>query len=751
MASPVHHFTADSSAPDLTTVEEIDTQIVLEEAPGTPTHTQPENSMPYRSPGAASEMSGTTAISSFSMVEAEFLEPKYMLRHLRKLCESAEEFLEHLAPANGGTPQDFQNIREIQKPDSDFTEDYRDFDIELNVHLKHFKSEEHNYIHVRAMHRALFGLNRDVPAAQSGLDLILYLTNLLIFAKTMIHSDRSTKETWDVLRQLDHSFPSHFVCSLISGIKPTPAGESALLEDTFALALELRTQLAILVLERSTDEDSTTNPDDLISEVFFHSEASQIADGSEFRGWNISALGGDESTLPKGFEKAVEKRLAEIRGFFYSEESFEHRTLVNIEGLSERFAWESTILRLLHWVRLRHGELHAAIVELGGPASILRSVKQAIEEPQPVTKQVRATSVARESPRKQRRSFGRDRRRSSRKFDPNAPVDARAIDALKVRERDSGVRFDLGSTRQGHQEQNTPHAVDDAQEELTTVQDQEDDAQPVLGDDLHQPDIEMIEEVEEQVLDPVSPVPPNSTADLLKALKAASKPQKENRPTSIFDRQAAATRVEFGDGFDETQPTPGPSNKSKGKQPAQSSPKKRPRPFEEDDSDDDAFEAEERGARVQERRQRAPVTKKVRIDPTSSGAPPSHQPPRPSADNNDDVPEQQEHEESVSEREAPDMTEEAEEVEAPPPSTYQAQKRLADQNSVLVRAKKERKSRTAWTKKEEDALEEYMGIYPAKYSAILDYDDHPGRRLLQDRSQVNLKDKARNMAANMIK
>ncbi|CAO2647992.1 Nn.00g089140.m01.CDS01 [Neocucurbitaria sp. VM-36] len=733
---------------DLTTVEEIDTQIALEEVPGTPTRTQTEDPMPYRSPGAASEMSGTTAISSFSLVEAEFLEPKYILKHLRKLCESAEEFLEHLAPDNGRMEDDLQNIHEIQKPDSDFTEEYRDFDIELNVHLKHFKNEEHNYIHVRAMHRALFGLDRDVAVAQSGLDLVLYLTNLLIFAKTMIHSDRSTKEIWDALRQLDHSFPSHFMSSLIPKVKPTSAGESALLKDTFDLALELRTQLAILVLGRSIDDDNF-NPDDVIGEVFFRSEASQVGDGSVLRGWNVSALGDDESALPQELQNHVVQRLNKIREFFpMDDESLDRGDLIDLEGLSANFPWEATILRLLHWVRLRHRELHAAVEEIGGPATILRNVKQAVEEPPPATKQVRASSVARDSPRKQRRSFGRDRRRSSRKFDPNAPVDLRAIDALKARERDSGVHFDLGSVQQGRQEQITQEAVDEVQEELPIVENQQDDWQPVLGDDLQEPAEQQIEEVEEQVLDPESSGPPKSTADLLKALKAVSKPQKENRPVSIFDRQTTAQRVDFGDGFDETQPTPGPSTKSKGKQPAQPSPRKRTRPVEErDDSDDDAFEAEERGARVQERRQKAPVAKKVRIDPTSSGAPPSHQPPRRSADNNY-IPEQQEQEESLSERDAPDMTEEAEEA---PSSTYQAQQRLAQQNSALIRAANARKPRTAWSVEEEEAFEEYMGIYPAKYSAILEYDKTEGHGVLQDRTQVNLKDKARTMAINMIK
>src|SRR5687767_9315393 len=132
---------------DLTVVEEVDTQIALEEdeAPGTPARTEPEIHASFRSPGAASEMSGTTAISSFSMIEAEFLEPEFILKRLRKLCDSAEDFLEHIAPDDATIENDMQNILEMQKPGSVYTREYLDLESELNVHLKHFKTEEHSY------------------------------------------------------------------------------------------------------------------------------------------------------------------------------------------------------------------------------------------------------------------------------------------------------------------------------------------------------------------------------------------------------------------------------------------------------------------------------------------------------------------------------------------------------------------------------------------------------------------------------
>lgn len=707
-------------------------------------------------------MSGTTAISSFSMVEADLLEAKYILKHLRKLCVSSTEFLHHIAPDAGTLEGDASNIDEMQKPDSSFTEDYRDFDDELNVHLKHFRTEANNYVHVRAINRTLFGPAHDASAAQSGLDLMLYLTNVLVFAKQMIHSHRNDKEMWNSLRQLDNVFPSQFMHSLIpNGNKITSAGESALLIETFELALELRTQLAILVLEHSSSE-SDFNPDEDIGQVFLRSEAFQDAGSSIIRGWNMAALGDDDSPLPQELENKVIQRLTQIReSFLLDDDSLERGEVVDLEGLARNFPWDALVLRLLHWARLRHRELRDTMDEMGGASAIVRIVKQQIQEPQTVPELPRATSVANNTPpRRKRASFGRDRRRVSRKFDPHAPVDLQAIDAFKARERLS----EATTARPTQDEEPVAAAIELNEEEqhIPTIEVVQDDYQPIIGEEeeelpIEQPEEAIEEIIEEEVVEeeetaPEPAGPPKSSAALLQALKEVSKPEKENRATSIFDRQNNAQRVEFGDGFD-TQPTPGPSTstRDKGKQRVQPSPsKKRARPIEvedEDDSEDDAFETAEDGtARAQARRQKAPVTKKVRIDPTSSAAAPptSHQPP-PRRRVDDDslfVPTQ---EESVSETEAPDMTEE------PPASSYQAQRELAKQARTPLPQLKQRKAKTAWTTREENALIEYMEMFPSKFSAILSHDRESGDGILQERDQVALKDKVRYMARDMIK
>ena len=745
---------------------------------------QPAMEVSSRSPAALSEMSGTTAIASFSMVEADVLEPRYMLKHLRKLYESVDEFLEHLAPDGADMRTDLRNMTELQKPDSDFIDDYRDYDVELNVHLRHYKSEHHPYIHIRALHRALFIPHGHGAAAQTGLDLILYLANLLIFVKQIIASDRNSKATWNLLRQLDNSFPSHFMPALVTAAEPTAAGESVLWRETYELALELRTQLAIMVLAR---QDNDAHHDEVIDDVFVRPHPSQTPQRTTVRGWSVLGLEAEEPPLPREFEARVVRRCDELREILGTGDSSPNDKVTFLE---EQFPWEPTILRLLYWARLRRRELKAVINRLGGAGAIVRNIQQTREavettaDDAEVAKIARAAGILQVQPRKKRKSFGRDRRRSSRKFDPNAPIDPRLIDALKARERLSGALVDMQDGRQNQegdvepagewqpvQEEEQPIEVLERQaieeipvEELERQPVEELERQPIeeleeqivgpaldenenatlvaesprylADEELRLPKQRPSKEVQAKIDMPATDGPPKSTADLLSALKAVSNPQKENCPVGLFDRHPTAQRVEFGSGFDDSQPTPGPSNPAEAKRKARPSPRKRSRPSnEEDETETDEFETIERGSRVQQQRQKAPAAKRARINRPSSGAPLSHQPRRRS----------QSPEPRLTDEQAPDMT------EVPAASSYQAQHLLAQQNRLFQTKQRERKAREAWTVQEEEAFIEYMGLYPGKYATILERDNFEGRRILQNRTQVNLKDKARTMAINMIK
>jgi hypothetical protein len=370
---------------------------------------------------------------------------------------------------------------------------------------------------------------------------------------------------------------------------------------------------------------------------------------------------------------------------------------------------------------------------------------------------------------------------------------------LKARERDSGVHFDPTVPQPGEEFEHIAQEEDIAQQ---TVEEQaEAEATPedveaerelseqieqteentwertLGGDDLPQGDATLVAGDDEfEDIQRIAPSgPPKSTQDIVAALHSVQPTGKENRKRTFFDRQPNAQRVDFEDGFGSSQPTPGPSNKvlNKGKQRADPPPsvsRKRARPDEESDEEEDAFEAGDRTAYVQDRRPKAPVSKRVRVEPPSSApAPPSHQPVRasqsvraPSAPADDElrVPQSRQRvpassaptappaqEDSISEAEAPDMTE-----AEPPRSTYQDQHALALQNSAIGGASRKRQPRRTWTADMEEAFVEYMEKFPRCWAHIEKYDgSDEGYGLLQGFTQVNFKDKARTMAVNMIK
>ncbi|ORY17749.1 hypothetical protein BCR34DRAFT_554745 [Clohesyomyces aquaticus] len=717
---------------DLATVEEVDTQITIEEGAATPPRPAIVAIAPHRSPGAVSEMSGTTAMTSFSMVEAEDLKQQAILRRITRIHDSARELLEHLVPDQGRIEDDSEHYFELQKPDSEYTSTFRDLDFDFSNDLTFFKTEHQDYIRPRAVHRALLGPDRDPTAMRSGLDLVIFLANICFFSKFMMTSDRDKESMWTALLALDNTFPSIFLHSLNVEHSDFSRGESALVRETFELALELRTQLALLVLYRSSNgsNEALSDPDSQLSEVFFRSPE----DGAEsvVRGWEVIGLGGRGSHLDKNLSNLVVKRINEIRKHLPKDtETLERGETVDFDNLFAAFPWSSCILQLQDWVRSRKRELYASIDGLGGIRAISEQVRVEVQQPE-----IRAASVPKASPRKKRTSFGGDRRRSSQKFDPNAPLDEGVIAKLLAREKAVATKPQAKSLDK------TQQPTKDVQEAAPQPQEEQDQWQPLPLDDEEFP--------EPANPGPSNSAPPRSTAEYVKKYKEVKKIDKENR-RGFIARQPTAERVEFGDGFEDTQPVVASS--SKGKQPQDPSPRKRRRPTHEDelddDDDEDEFETAQRDARAEVRRQKAPV-KKARFFDIPSSAPPSHQlPTRNTNEESVSRPRPQSQpqlqDESFSEEDAPDMTE-----ENPPRSSYAAIRNMARVNSSTIA--RPRKGKVPWSLQEEEALLEYMENFPRQYALIVKLDSSDeGHGVLGARSQVNIKDKVRNMAINMIK
>jgi hypothetical protein len=711
------------------------------------------------------------------MVEAGGLDADEIRDHVSELYSSATKFLNHLAPNNAQIEEDDKHIQEIQKPDSTFTKRYRRYEAVLNINLSDFRTKDQEYVRLRAIHRRLQE-DRDPAEPQPAIDLVVYLANLVIFTKQMIGSDRGTQEMWVTLRELDRAFPRYFLPAVANGSLRPLTGQSSLQKETFELALELRTHLAIRVLESASNEPDF-DPEATLDEVFYRS--GNGGEAATIRGWHVPGL--EDEDLSGEQIAQIEDQMERIRELF-----------ADIDTLGTAFPWKSLVLQLLQWVRLRHRELQAAIQRLGGIDAIADMLRNGTQPPTESAPTTAWRKSPRKSPRKSRTSFTRERRRASGKFDAHDVSKNAIVDALIARENTviiqaGGESFQqlgeetlvgrensiLPSGRDKHVgrqaraeaaaqpakiatitqhvpeqtvqrpteasrpqqlgrvpslQQTTVHSRASVQHRLD-----DQDHQPILNDDDDQQHTE-----EAPVAGPSQSAPRPSGVEYVRRMQEKQKVDKENQNRrGWFERHPTAEREEWGDGFDgrygvdQSQRPVASAPSRKGKEPQRSSPRKRPRAFV--DSDEDEFETVEHDSRAQERRQEAPVAKRARIQPASS-APPSHQP-----EARNPVPQ----EESLSEAEAPDMTEEA------PAPTYAERQALARQNERAAAARRNKRIRKPWTAREEEAFMEYMAMYPQRYSAILEHDRTEGYNLLQERTQVNLKDKARNMAVNMIK
>ncbi|KAH7139342.1 hypothetical protein B0J11DRAFT_423907 [Dendryphion nanum] len=739
----------------LPTVEEVELQDISIGTPQRLNHEPITNAQ--RSPGALSQMSGTTAISSFSSVEAELLNVSAILRQLPKLYSDSTEFLNHLVPSDCTIDDDNQHIQEARKPDSSFNETFRDLEEVFNLRLAKFRGEDQQYVRLRAVHRALLGPDRDPSTMWSGIDLIVYLANLVVFAKSMIGSDRNEPEIWGALRELDGSlFPQLFLPSLSEGAEPSPAGESSLLVPTFELALELRVQLAMQVLEEASERDNF-NPEETLMELFTNSKSPD--NRPIVRGWMIPGIGGKDEDLPTHLHSRVLAQMEDIRQHFPTDtHSLERGHLVDFESLDLAFPWRSLILQLLDWVRSRHAEIQTAIESLGGIKVISARLRTEMEQP----------NTEPSKKRKSRVSFRENRRRSSHKFDPHAKRIDAAVSLLKEKQADTmppqavaprsvppliagqSIRTVIPTQKQSGPARDEVSTVRVGSPKKPTHRPVQQVVKNITPDEFV--DNQMYQSPEDDT-EPPSSFPPSSKADFIREFREKKRTDKENHHRRPVDLQKNVRMIEHGkepvgNEYDSASAQRDPSHTAKDKQQAEPLARKRRLPFLEEDSEDedDAFETVERSTIAQERRQKAPVAKKSRTGPTSS-APTSHQ-PRPRSVSKEFA--HAELEESPSDRDAPEMTE-----DQPPPSTIADFKKLARINSSAqaIQRKERGRGRVAWSDEEEQELVKYMGLFPQQYAVILKEDLHGpyARQLLQGRTQVNLKDKARHLAMVFIK
>ena len=314
-------------------------------------------------------MSGTTAISlgtTWSAGEIAALD-SLIAEYLPELFTSSCRILDLLAPADGtkATRSDTESIvRELKVLGSRRARRLKHDEDKFKITKDIYGGE----IYIKPKHILRKLLLTDDPGDENFRpDSILHAANLAILIKEFLVIQRESPSTNEILWSLDKLFPEVFVGKF--GGK-AQFGQSALLEESFDLGLEIRTQFTIIQLEMQKDKEDW-DPEKVLTANFY--EHPSALDDAITNGRLLNILGASPNS-----DNQIAKITARVKSisnnFRESFDAIEAGDLVDFEQLVTEFPWLKFLEDLVHWTRLRLNEIYRDIKEQGGIENITKSL-----------------------------------------------------------------------------------------------------------------------------------------------------------------------------------------------------------------------------------------------------------------------------------------------------------------------------------------------------------------------------------------
>ncbi|KAI9730035.1 MAG: hypothetical protein M1818_008304 [Claussenomyces sp. TS43310] len=336
-----------------------------------------------QSPGGMSGMSGTTALTTQSAQELEELDAAMILELLPDLWRDTEKLLNILAPKGTSVSSLESTVKRLHIPGT--REGNR-----LRHTEKTFESTKENYgtdifIDPALILRKLFD-DHDLGENVHRLNIVLQAANIAALIKGLLVADPESPETLALLTRLNKLFPTPFLSGYAEELQ---FGSSALLDDTFALALGLRSQMSIATL-REYREDPGYDPDRLLVQLFYEPvEGQSQTDSHEDILLNghprrIAGLNTEMTPESSEFLNSVSSRILQqyesIHANLYHEaDATENGDRVNFEQLDDQFPWIEFLANVVDWGQSRMAEIRAGIIAYGGVDRITKSLVDAMK------------------------------------------------------------------------------------------------------------------------------------------------------------------------------------------------------------------------------------------------------------------------------------------------------------------------------------------------------------------------------------
>ena len=330
---------------------------------------------------AASEFSGTIA-SSQGAEEAADLDVDFAMESLPDLWTEATKVLKKAVPLGASVEQQLQIIRDLKHPGSAIGRTFNRALQQLKaLHEDPFHADNNSYINHEIVLRSLFGDAFAAVPLQSNPNDVIFKANLAIFAADVLLSEHDGSKTSERFQSLDLEFPQLFLSALKdprSSDSTAGSGSSTLLQDTFELALELRTQNAIMLL-KSQRHRSSFDPDYILAQNFLNGPPQRLGpllgreealQQASIRGWQVDGLRDIDDSFPVNFRPAVIDRLNNIGLHLLTD----LKDKVDIDGLDTMFPWEDFLARAAEWIHHRHQEIDSHVEQFGGVNRIFERI-----------------------------------------------------------------------------------------------------------------------------------------------------------------------------------------------------------------------------------------------------------------------------------------------------------------------------------------------------------------------------------------
>ncbi|KAG9241678.1 hypothetical protein BJ878DRAFT_545002 [Calycina marina] len=338
-----------------------------------------EGSSQIRDSLGESLYSGTTAVTTHSQEQLEAMSPADMIDNLSGLYDASCGVMNLLAPEKFSTPRvgdvlgDVQRgLQDLKIPGSKLSKKFKKREDTFTEFRQHYGSTE--FIQLQMTWRKLF--KTDSPhVGVFRPDAILYAANVATAIKDITSKSNQSVSTPVHLRSLEAKFPESFLSSFD---KEYSMGKSTLLEQSFELALDIRTQAVIADLLHS-NEKPAYNPDSILASTFYQSELDPGAEDLDgfFNDQPVVSVLGELVQNTKFQSETIKQRVFDIRvAFRYSAPAKESGDLVDLESLSENFPWSEFITKMMMWGRLRLIELTNNVREQGGMELITEALKE---------------------------------------------------------------------------------------------------------------------------------------------------------------------------------------------------------------------------------------------------------------------------------------------------------------------------------------------------------------------------------------